>query len=75
MDEGYILSNKYRRAIFDGLISGETNINVIIKKNRIIPIVAKKIINDFISNKIIEKKGNNYVLTKEGNRLADIIKG
>jgi predicted transcriptional regulator len=75
MDEGYILSNKFRRAIFDGLASGETNLNVIVKKNRIIPMIAKKIIDDFISGGIIEKKGNRYILTKEGNKLASTIRG
>jgi len=32
MDEGYILSNKYRRAIFDELASGESDIRRIAKK-------------------------------------------
>lgn len=75
MDEGYILSNKYRRIIFDGFISGETNINYIVKKHRIIPAVARKVINDFIEGGVIEKKGSRYVLTKEGEKLAETIKG
>jgi predicted transcriptional regulator len=75
MDEGYILSNKFRRVIFDGLSSGETNINFIIKKHRIIPNVAKKIIDDFIDGGILEKNGNRYILTKEGKRIAEIIRG
>jgi predicted transcriptional regulator len=75
MDEGYIISNKFRRTIFDGLASGETNLNFIIKKNRLIPTIAKKIIDDFISNGIIEKKGNRYILTKEGDKLAAQIRG
>ncbi len=75
MDEGYILSNKFRRAIFDGFASGETNLNVIIKKNRIIPMIAKKIIDEFISGGIIEKNGNRYILTKEGNKLAAMLRG
>lgn len=75
MDEGYILSNKFRRAIFDGFASGETNLNVITKKHRIIINVAKRIVDDFIRGGILEKKGNKYVLTKEGKRLAKIIRG
>ena len=75
MEEGYILSNKFRRTIFDGLASGETNLKIIIKKNRIIPMIANKIIDEFISGGVIEKKGNKYILTKEGNRLAAIIRG
>ena len=75
MDEGYILSNKFRRAIFDELASGEKNIDRIAKKQRIINVVAKKVVDDFINGGILEKKGNQYVLTKEGEKLADNIRG
>ncbi|UCF50670.1 MAG: hypothetical protein JSU91_04095 [Thermoplasmatales archaeon] len=75
MDEGYILSNKFRRAIFDGFASGETNLIVITKKHRIILNVAKRIVDDFIKGGILEKKGNRYILTKEGEKLAKIIRG
>jgi len=70
MDEGYILSNRFRRVIFDGLASGETDLKLITKKHRIVPNVAKKIIDEFLSEGIIEKKGVNYILTKEGKKLA-----
>jgi len=75
MDEGYILSNKYRRVIFDSLALGETNLNMIIKKHRIVPRVAEKIIDDFISGGIIEKKGLKYILTNEGKKLSESIRG
>ena len=75
MDEGYILSNKYRRTIFDGFASGEKDINMIAKKHRIIPSVAQRIVDDFINGGILEKKGNLYVLTKEGEKLAYTIRG
>lgn len=75
MEEGYILSNKFRRAIFDGLASGETDIGYIAKKYRIIPSVARRIADDFINSGILEKKGNKYVLTKEGEKLSNTIRG
>ena len=75
MDEGYILSNKFRRAIFDGLASGETDINTIAKKHRIIPNVAHRVADDFINGGILEKKGNRYILTKDGEKLASNIRG
>jgi len=75
MEEGYILSNKFRRAIFDGLSLGETNIDSIAKKHRIIRTVAYRIADDFIKGGIVEKKGNRYVLTEEGEKLAATIKG
>jgi len=75
MDEGYILSNKFRRVIFDGLASGESNIDRIAKKHRIIHNVALRIADDFINGGILEKKGNRYVLTNEGKKIAENIRG
>ena len=75
MDEGYILSNKFRRAIFDGLASGETSIDRIAKKHRIIRNVAIRVADDFINGGILEKKNNQYVLTEEGKKLVETIRG
>ena len=75
MDEGYILSNKFRRTVFDSLMTGETDINRIAKKHRIIRNVAIKIVDDFIKGGLLEKQGNKYILTKEGEKLAENIKG
>jgi predicted transcriptional regulator len=74
MDEGFILSNKFRVAIFDEIASGETNIERIAKKHHIVLLVAKKVVNEFISGGILEKKGNKYILTKEGEKLATNIR-
>jgi predicted transcriptional regulator len=74
MDEGFILSNKFRMAIFDEIASGETNIERIAKKHHIVLLVAKKVVNDFISGGILEQKGNKYILTKEGEKLANNIR-
>ena len=71
MDEGFILSNKFRRTIFDGIISGETDIDRIAKKHRIIRNVAIKIADDLVSGGLLEKKGNKYILTKEGEKIAE----
>jgi predicted transcriptional regulator len=76
MEEGYILSNKFRRTIFDGFAAGETDLNMIVKKHRIIPNVAQRVVNDFINGGILEKKDNNkYILTKAGEKLAENIRG
>jgi predicted transcriptional regulator len=76
MDEGFILSNKFRRVIFDGFATGETDINIIVKKHHIIPTVARRVVDDFMNGGILEKKGpNKYILTKEGKKLAENIKG
>jgi Icc-related predicted phosphoesterase len=74
MDEGFILSNKFRRAVFAELVSGETDIERIAKKHHIIRNVAIRIADDFIREEIIEKKGNRYFLTGDGEKLAANIK-
>ncbi len=73
MDEGFILSNKYRRAIFDEFAAGEINIRRIAKKHRIIQTVAQRVVDDFIKNDIIEKQDNTYVFTKKGEKLVESI--
>jgi len=75
MDEGYILSNKFRRAIFDGLASGETNIERIAQKHRIIRNVALRVADDFINGGLLEKKGNRYIFTKDGEKIVANIRG
>ena len=74
MDEGFILSNKFRRAVFAELVSGETDMERIAKKHHIIRNVAMRIADDFIREEIIEKKGNSYFLTNDGEKLAANIK-
>jgi predicted transcriptional regulator len=73
MDEGFILSNKYRRAVFDELAAGETDIRRIAKKHRIFQTIAERVINDFVKNGVVEKKNDGYVFTKEGEKLVQKI--
>ena len=73
MDEGYILSNKYRKVIFEAIATGETSITFIAKKHRIIRAVANKVINDFEQNKLIENKNNRVSLTDKGKKLAETL--
>jgi len=75
MDEGFILSNKFRRSIFDEIASGETDIYRIAKKHRIICKVAIRVADEFIKGGILEKKGKKYILTEGGEKLATNIRG
>ena len=71
MDEGYILANKYRKLIFKALNSGQTNIEFIAKKHRIVQSIAKKVIDDFEKQQLVEKKQNRYILTDKGKKIAE----
>lgn len=70
MDEGYILSNKFRRAIFDELAAGEADIRRIAKKHHIVPKIAQRVIDEFVAGEIVEKQGNKYVFTEKGKKLV-----
>jgi len=71
MDEGYILANKFRRAIFDELVSGEHDIRRIAKKHRIIPRVAQKVMDEFEAGELVTRKGPFYTFTDKGQKLVD----
>ena len=73
MDEGFILSNKYRRVIFDELTSGETNLDRIAKKHHIVRRVVQRVIDEFMNGGLIEKRENTYILTEKGKKLAQSI--
>ena len=71
MEEGFILSNKFRKMIFDDVISGENDINSISRKNHISQKVARELADELVNLGILEKKGEYYYLTKEGEKLAE----
>lgn len=70
VDEGYILANKFRRAIFDELVSGEHDIRRIAKKHRIIPRVAQKVVDEFEAEELVTKQGPFYTFTEKGQKLV-----
>jgi predicted transcriptional regulator len=71
VDEGYILANKFRRAIFDELVSGERDIRHIAKKHRIIIRVAQKTADDLEAQGLVTHQGPFYSFTEEGQKLVD----
>jgi Mn-dependent DtxR family transcriptional regulator len=74
MDEGYILSNKYRKIIFDRIASGETNIIIIAKRHHLVPNIVKRIVDEFVKEGIVERNKKGYVLTKNGEKIAENIR-
>jgi len=72
-DEGFIVSHKYRRAIFDELAAGEYNIDRIAKKHHIIGSVARRILNEFQDHDLIELTENGVHLTDKGEKLVQTI--
>ncbi len=73
-DEGYILSNKFRRAVFDSLISGESRPDRIAKKHRLIKRVVEKVIDDFKANDLIREVNGRIEFTEKGEKIATELK-
>jgi predicted transcriptional regulator len=73
MDEGFILSNKYRKAVFGELASGETDIKRIAKKHHIFLKIVERVMEEFVKGGIVERKGNRYYFTKKGRKLLERI--
>lgn len=75
MNEGFILSNKIRKAIFIEIASGEKRIERIAKKHHLIERVAKNAAEELKKNGIIEEDIDGYRLTEEGVKLYAKMKG
>lgn len=70
MEGGFILSNKFRKMIFDDIVSGDNDIESICRKNHIPKKVARDLVDEMVEMGILEKKGESYHLTEEGKKLA-----
>ncbi|HEX17083.1 MAG TPA: hypothetical protein ENG60_01525 [Thermoplasmatales archaeon] len=74
MEEGFILSNKFRKIIFDDLASGERDVRVISKKNHIPIKVVEEIVREMADARLVEIREGMCYLTREGERLAERLK-
>ncbi|MCD6512394.1 MAG: hypothetical protein J7K61_02165 [Thermoplasmata archaeon] len=75
MNEGFILSNKIRLAIFTEIASGEKRIDRIAKKNHIIEKAAMQAAEELKQHGLIEEKEEGYELTEEGRKIYAKMKG
>jgi len=69
MEEGFIISNKIRKAIFFEVASGEKSLSRIIKKHHLIEHAARNAAAELEKHGFIEKKEDGYVLTDEGIKI------
>ncbi|HVL47844.1 MAG TPA: hypothetical protein VM889_04750 [Candidatus Thermoplasmatota archaeon] len=70
MNEGFVVSDKNRRAVFVELVAGETDIDRIVKKHRLIRRAAERALEDLRGEGIVAKNGAALKLTAEGEKLA-----
>ncbi len=75
MNEGFILSNKIRLAVFTEIASGESRIDRIAKKNHLIEKAALQAAEELAEHGLVEKKDEGYELTEEGRKIYAKMKG
>ena len=71
MEEGFILSNKFRKAVFNELSFSEVDVETISKKHHIPMSAVEKAIKDLQDAGLVKEDRGRYSLTKEGERIAE----
>lgn len=73
-NEGFILENKNRKAVFQELASGETDPERIAKKHHLIERVVDQVLEDLVGEDLVTQGADGYELTDEGESLARELK-
>ena len=68
-EEGFILSNKHRKAVFQEIATGETSAKTIAKRHHLHHTMVENAINDLKEIKLITGHDNNLVLTSQGTKV------
>ena len=73
--EGFILSNKFRKAVFLEISSGENSLERIAKKHHLLPQMVEKVAQEMMDKGIIEEKDGKFKFTEEGEKIFAKLKG
>jgi len=74
MEEGFVLSNKFRKVVFNELVVSDANARDISKKHHIPLSAVERAIKDLEGAGLIKEDKERYTLTKEGEKLAEKLK-
>lgn len=72
--EGFIISNKIRKAVFSEIASGEHSIDKIAKKHHLLPKLVEHAVTELMEGHLIEKHNGGYRLTDHGQKILIKIK-
>jgi predicted transcriptional regulator len=72
--EGFIISNKIRKAVFSEIASGEHSVDKISKKHHLLPKLVDHAVKEIMEGKLIEKHNGGYRLTDHGQKILIKIK-
>lgn len=71
MEEGFVLSNKFRKVIIDELAIGDADAETISKKHHIPISAIEKAINDLKKIGLVKENKDRYSLTKQGRKVVE----
>ncbi len=74
MEEGFVISNKIRKAIFLEVASGEKHLSRMVKKHHLIERAAKNAIEELKEHGLIEGEEGEYKLTESGIKIYNKLK-
>ncbi|MEA2054331.1 MAG: hypothetical protein U9O96_04355 [Candidatus Thermoplasmatota archaeon] len=74
-EEGFILSNKFRKSVFLEIASGGNSINTIAKKQHLFPKMVENAVSDLKKNGIIKDDDGRLELTDMGKKIFAKLKG
>lgn len=75
MEEGFIISDKIRTAVFIEIASGEKSITRIAKKHHIIENLARNAVKELKEHGFIEEREDGLHLTEHGTKIYGKLKG
>ncbi|MGC9308371.1 MAG: hypothetical protein ACP5FL_06295 [Thermoplasmatota archaeon] len=67
--EGFILANKFRKAVFVEVATGEQSPRVIAKKHHLVPQMVDNAVGDLKEKDILVEKNGKLVLTEQGEKV------
>lgn len=73
--EGFILSNKFRKAVFLEISSGEKSLDRIAKKHHLLHQMVERVAQEMLDKGLIKEKDGAFTLTEEGEKIFGKLKG
>lgn len=73
--EGFILSNKFRKAVFLEISSGEDSLSRIAKKHHLLLPMVEKVAEDMVGKQLIREENGKFGFTGRGEKIFAKLKG
>lgn len=70
INDAFIESDKFRKAVFTEIVAGESDPERIAKKHHLIQRAVDRAVDDLVGHDLIEETDDGYVLTDKGDRYA-----